>query len=185
MIQSCIRISFLASTSSDTLQISFVLYIHLLKGKVSKQHVCTSLRPNTIPTPYNPLQTPSPFLTLPHPPLQRLQIPRPKSALERFRVRRQARRYRITVQRVQDGEILRRPRRIDMECRDQTDEGRVQLAIREVRAGAHAGPGAIRVVRGARAFGVVEVALDREGVGVFEVRGVEVGGPGVLGGWWG
>ena len=31
-----------------------------------------------------------------------------------------------------------------------------------------------------RAFGILEVALYREGVGVFEMRGVEICGPGVL-----
>lgn len=49
-----------------------------------------------------------------------------------------------------------------------------------MRAGAHARPGAVAVVRCAGAVGHVEVALGEEGIGVFEVRGVVVGGPSVL-----
>ena len=47
-------------------------------------------------------------------------------------------------------------------------------------ADTHAGAGAVAVMRRSRAFGIVEIALGEEGVGVFEVRGVIVGCPCVL-----
>ncbi len=50
-------------------------------------------------------------------------------------------------------------------------------------AGTHARAGAVGEVGcSARAFEVVEVPLDGEGLGGFEVDGVEVGGPCILGG---
>ena len=64
--------------------------------------------------------------------------------------------------------------------RDEPDERRVELAVGEVRAGAHARAGAVAVVRGAGAFAQLEVALGDEAVGHFEVVFVVVGCPGVL-----
>ena len=67
-----------------------------------------------------------------------------------------------------------------MERHNQPHERGEEFAVREMGSSAHAGPGAVGVVRGAGAFGVVQVAVDREGAGVFEVGFVEVGGPGIL-----
>lgn len=67
-----------------------------------------------------------------------------------------------------------------MKGTDQSDECRIQLSIREMRACAHARTGAVGVVRRPGAFGVLEVALDGEDSGFFEVDGVEVGCPCVL-----
>lgn len=67
-----------------------------------------------------------------------------------------------------------------MERHNQPHKRSEEFTVREMRTGAHARARAVGVVRCSGAFGVVEVAVDREGVGVFEVGGVEVGGPGVL-----
>lgn len=67
-----------------------------------------------------------------------------------------------------------------MERHDQPHKRGEEFAVREMGASAHAGTGTVGVVRGAGAFGVVQVAVDGEGVGVFEVGIVKVGGPGVL-----
>ena len=67
-----------------------------------------------------------------------------------------------------------------MERRNQPDKCSIQLAVGEMGASAHTGPGSIRVVGRPGALGVLEVALDREGLRVFEVHGVVICGPGVL-----
>jgi len=57
-----------------------------------------------------------------------------------------------------------------MECCYQPYERRVQFTVCEVRAGAHTRSGTVGVVRGAAcALEVIEVAVDREFFGVFEV----------------
>ena len=67
-----------------------------------------------------------------------------------------------------------------MERHDKSYECSVEFAIREVGPGAHAGTGAVGVVGSSRTFRVSEIAVDGEGFGVFEMRFIEVGGPGVL-----
>jgi hypothetical protein len=67
-----------------------------------------------------------------------------------------------------------------MERHDKSHECGIEFAVCEVGASAHAGSGAVGVVRYSGAFGVGEVAVNGEGFGVFEVGLVEVGGPGVL-----
>lgn len=54
----------------------------------------------------------------------------------------------ITLQRIQDGCICRVLGRDDPQGGEDADEGRVKLAVGEVRAGAHAGAGAVGVLGG-------------------------------------
>lgn len=61
------------------------------------------------------LQILGPLLTPPHPFLQPPQVPRPESTLKRLRISGQTRRYRITLQRIQNRLILLILWRIDME----------------------------------------------------------------------
>lgn len=120
------------------------------------------------------------LLTLRNPPLHQLRIPRLEPHLKRLRLRRQRRRNRITLNRVQNRPVSRVLCRVHRERHDQADVCGVQFAVGEVRAGAHAGARAVAVVWGAGAFAEVEVAFGEELVGVLEVGFVVVGGPGVL-----
>jgi hypothetical protein len=112
------------------------------------------------------------------------QIPRPllrlKSTLKRFRIRRQTRRNRITLQRIQNRGIFRVLWRHHMERGEDPNKRSVQFSICKMRSCAHARAGAVGVVGGSAAFGVFEIAFDGEGVGFFEVGWVVVGCPGVL-----
>lgn len=120
------------------------------------------------------------LLTLRNPPLHQLRIPRLEPHLKRLRLRRQRRRNRITLNRVQNRPVCRVLCRVHRERHDQADVCGVQFAVGELRAGAHAGARAVAVVWGAGAFAEVEVALGEELLGVLEVGFVVVGGPGVL-----
>ncbi len=66
-----------------------------------------------------------------------------------------------------------------MESRDQSDERGVQFSIRKMRARTHARTRTVGVMRGTRAFRILEVSFDDEGFGVLEMGFVKVGGPGV------
>jgi len=66
-----------------------------------------------------------------------------------------------------------------MKSRDQSDERGVQFSVREMRAGTHARTRTVGVMRGTRAFRVLEVAFNHEGFGILEVGFVEVGGPSI------
>lgn len=123
----------------------------------------------------------SPLLTLRNPLLQQHRITRLEPNLKRLRLCGQCRRYSIAFHRIQDGVVSRILRRMNSESRDDSDKSCVQLAIREMRAGAHAGSGAVAVVRSTLvALGGVEVAFWNELFGVFEVGCVVVCSPGIL-----
>lgn len=126
------------------------------------------------------LQIPRPLLTLCNPFLQHRPIPRLKAHLERLWLRRQRRRNRIALDGVQNRMVRSILRRVHREGHDEPHVRRVQLAVGQVRAGAHARAGAVAVVGGAGAFAQVEVAFGEELEGVLEVVFVVVGGPGVL-----
>ena len=121
-----------------------------------------------------------PLLTPPHPLLQSPQISHPKTTLERLWVSCQTRRNSITIQGIQNRLVFLVFRRINMERTYQSDERGVQLPIREMRSGAHSRAGSICIMWCSGTFGVLEVALDGECLGIFEVDWVEVCCPCIL-----
>ena len=130
--------------------------------------------------PSHNLQILRPLLTPFHPLLQHPQIPRAEHTLKRLWISGQTLGDSITLQRIQNRLILLILRRIDMECRDQPNESSIKLAISKMGASTHAGTCSVGIVQGARAFGVLEVPLDREDLGLFEVHRVEDCCPGIL-----
>lgn len=93
------------------------------------------------------LQISRPLITPPDPSLQPGPVPYPKPDLERLRIQRQARLGGVAVKRVQDRLVDRILSRHHLERADEPQKRRVQLAVGQVRAHAHAAAGAIAVMR--------------------------------------
>lgn len=131
------------------------------------------------------LQILRPLLRLRNPAIQHLAIPRPEANFKRLGIHCQSIRQFITTHTIQHGTIFRISRLDDFKRRDEFQKCRVQFAVGEMAADAHAASGSVAIVwcasRGARVVeGVVgEVAVGVEGVGVFEMGVVVVGGEGV------
>lgn len=131
------------------------------------------------------LQILRPPLRLRNPAIQHLSIPRPEANFKRLGIHCQSIRQFITTHTIQHGTIFRISRLDDFKRRDEFQKCRVQFAVGEMAADAHATSGSVAIVwcasRGARVVeGVVgEVAVGVEGVGVFEMGVVVVGGEGV------
>lgn len=88
----------------------------------------------------------------PHPSLQLFWIPDPQSHLEWFGLRREACLHVVALQRIEHGSIGRVLGRNDAERPNQPEECRVELAVGEVGAHAHAGAGPVAVMRRAAAL---------------------------------
>lgn len=125
------------------------------------------------------LQVLGALLRLGDPLLQLGLVPGPDLHLERLGVERQRRRRVVAVEAVHDGAVGRVVGLREVEGGDDADVGRVQLAVGEVRARAHARARAVGVVRRAD-LGVVEEALDDELVRHLEAVLVVVGSVGIL-----
>lgn len=131
------------------------------------------------------LQILRPPLRLRNPAIQHLSIPRPEANFKRLGIHCQSIRQFITTHTIQHGTIFRISRLDDFKRRDEFQKCRVQFAVGEMAADAHATAGSVAIVwcasRGARVVeGVVgEVAVGVEGIGVFEMGVVVVGGEGV------
>lgn len=131
------------------------------------------------------LQILRPLLRLRNPAIQHLSIPRPEANFKRLGIHCQSIRQFITTHTIQHGTIFRISRLDDFKRRDEFQKRRVQFAVGEMAADAHATARSVAIVwcasRGARVVeGVVgEVAVGVEGVGVFEMGVVVVGGEGV------
>ena len=92
------------------------------------------------------IQVLRPLLTLRNPFPYQYRISRFKSNLEGLRLRRQSRRDRIALDRIEDRPILSLLSWMHGKCRDQTDVSGEELAIRKVRTSAHARARAVAVV---------------------------------------
>lgn len=131
------------------------------------------------------LQILRPPLRLRNPAIQHLAIPRPEANFKRLGIHCQSIRQFITAHTIQHGTIFRISRLDDFKRRDEFQKCRVQFAVGEMAADTHAASGSVAIVwcasRGARVVeGVVgEVAVGVEGIGVFEMGVVVVGGEGV------
>lgn len=131
------------------------------------------------------LQILRPPLRLRNPAIQHLSIPRPEANFKRLGIHCQSIRQFITAHTIQHGTIFRISRLDDFKRRDEFQKCRVQFAVGEMAADTHAASGSVAIVwcasRGARVVeGVVgEVAVGVEGIGVFEMGVVVVGGEGV------
>lgn len=126
------------------------------------------------------LQSRSLFLTFRNPFLQHLPVPWLESYLERLRFGGQCRRNGIALNCIHNRRICWAPCRVHGERHDEPDIRRVELAVGQMRASTHPRAGAVAVVRRARCFTQVEIALRDELEGVFEVFVVVVGRPCVL-----
>lgn len=93
------------------------------------------------------LQQGRPLITPPDPSLQHRPVPHPKPDLERLRIQRQARLGGVAVQRVQDRPVRRILCGHHLKGADEPQEGRIQLAVGQMRAHAHAAARAVAVVR--------------------------------------
>lgn len=120
-----------------------------------------------------------PLFPLTNPPIQLRAISRLESALERLRIRRQARLDRITLQRVQHRPISRLHRLGDLKRQHQPQKRSVQLPIRQMAARTHARPSPIRIMRRPLDLAIVKIPLGTKPRRLAEVRGVHVRGPGV------
>ena len=128
----------------------------------------------------NHLQIGSLLLAFRNPFLQHLPVSRLESHLERLRFGGQCRRNGIALNRIHNRRICWVPRWVHGERHDEPDVRRVELAVGQMRAGAHARAGAVAIVRRARRFTQVQITLRNELEGVFEVLAVVVGRPCVL-----
>jgi len=67
-----------------------------------------------------------------------------------------------------------------VKCSDQSNERSIKFSVHKMGASAHPRTSTVGVVRSSGSFGVLEIAFDKKGLGVFEVGLVEVGGPCIL-----
>lgn len=126
------------------------------------------------------LQILGPLIALGDPLLQLLRIPGRESNLERLGFRRQGRGNSIAVNRIQNRTISSNLGGVHLECSDQSQERRVEFAVRQVRASAHARSSAISIMGSTRCLAELQVTLRDELFRLVEVVCVVVCGPGVL-----
>lgn len=113
------------------------------------------------------------------PPVQLLRVSGPELHLEGLGVEGQRRGRGVAVEAVHDRAVGRVVGLRELECGDDADVGGEELAVGEVRAGAHARAGAVGVVRRADLV-LVEEALDDELVRHLEAVVVVIRRVGVL-----
>jgi hypothetical protein len=121
---------------------------HQPQAQPQRHPLTLSTQPSSVPSSSHTSTAPRPPLTPRHPFLQPRPIPNPHADFKRLRFRRQARLMSIALQRIEYGCIFRVLGRDDPQGGEDADEGRVELAVGEMGARAHAGAGAVGVLEG-------------------------------------
>lgn len=149
-----------------------------VKGLCNSSYPAPHISPP--PFPLTSSQFLRPLLRLLHPLLQITFISHPKPNLKRIWIGSQTRLDRITLQSIQNRPILWIPRCFNSECREQPNKCGEEFPVCKMRTCTHTRTGAVRIVWGTASFWAIEVALDGEFVGGFEVHGIIISSPGVL-----